>query len=110
MEFGVVEEFLSMEKPFEINFEFPVAHSDMTISIRATAELHHSDPYYIIHSFYFPGSKPGKKNLSLLPVQEIRSLKKGEKRIWVHRDSGRESLLSKALGRAIENLPEEQKE
>jgi hypothetical protein len=90
-----------MKQPFEIKFDFPVAHSDLIISLRATAELHHSDPYYVVDGFYF-ASQNGKQHLSLLPAQEIKQIKKGHVHTWVHKDSGRESLLSLAIGKAIE--------
>ena len=92
----------AMDKPFEIKFDFPLAHSDQTIKIRATASLHHSEPYYVVEDFHFAGSKTGTNQLSILPAQEIKEVKKGKTRTWVHRDSERESLLSQALGDAIQ--------
>lgn len=91
-----------MEKPFEIKFDFPLAHSDLTITLKATAELHHSDPYYVIDAFHFASQKPLKDQVSVLPAQEIKRIKRGTSHAWVHRDSDRESLLSIAIGRAIE--------
>lgn len=92
-----------MEKSFEIKFDFPVAHSDISVALKATAELHHSDPYYIVHSFRYPSTDTHKQTISILPVQEIKVLEKGKQRLWVHRDSERESLLSRALGKAIDS-------
>ena len=89
-----------MKKPFGIRFDFPLAHSEQTISIKATATLHHSDPYYVVDDFQFAGRKIQKNQLSVLPVQEIELEKKSG--AWVHRDSGKESLLSQAIGAAIE--------
>ena len=90
-----------MDKPFEIKFDFPLAHSDQTIKIRATALLHQSDPYYIVEDFHFAGAQTGTNQLSILPAQEIKEVNKGKTRTWVHRESERESLLSQALGEAI---------
>ncbi|HUR64971.1 MAG TPA: hypothetical protein VMZ03_01365 [Chitinophagaceae bacterium] len=91
-----------MEQPFEIKFDFPLAHSDLYISLKATAELHHSDPYYVIDNFYFAPTDLKKSDLSILPAQEIKQIRRGGSKVWVHCDSERESLLSMALGKAIE--------
>lgn len=92
-----------MKQQFEINFDFPVAHSDVKILLRATVELHHSDPYYVVHDFRYDGKGDRQNRLSILPSQEIRYLKKAKEGSWVHCDSDRESLLSLAIGKAIEN-------
>ena len=89
-----------MKKPFGIKFDFPLAHSEQTISIKARDSLHHSDPYYVVDDFQFAGRKILKDQLSVLPVQEVKLEKKSG--AWVHRDSGKESLLSQAIGNAIE--------
>ena len=91
-----------MSKPFEIKFNFPLEHSLHTIPLKATAELHHSEPYYVIDGFYFDSQKPGRSTLSLLPSIQIKYKKIAGKGIWVHKDSERESALSQAIGKAIE--------
>lgn len=93
-----------MDKPFAIHFEFPVEHSGFTVAVKATAQLHHSEPYYVVHAFHLANSKsPGPvPPISILPAQEIKYLKKGNTGSWVHKDSERESMLSLALGKAIE--------
>ena len=96
-----------MNRPFEIDFDFPLAHSDLIISLRATAELHHSDPYYVVDDFYVRDSK--KPELSILPSQQIKKVTRGTAKVWVHKDSGRESLLSIAIGKAIENAMRQRK-
>ena len=90
------------EQPFEVKFDFPLAHSNLTISLQATAELHHSDPYYVVDQFHFAGSKPSKTEPSLLPPLELIQVKRGNSMIWVHRDSEKESALSIAIGKAID--------
>lgn len=94
-----------MEKPFRIKFDFPLSHSDVIVALNATAELHHSDPYYVVHSFSFAGSGNRGAGISLLPPQEVKLLKRGTLRRWVHKDSEKESELSLALGKAIEANP-----
>ena len=90
-----------MNQPFEIDFDFPLAHSDLIISLRAIAEPHHSDPYYVVDDFHVRGSK--QNELSILPSQQIKQVSRSASKVWVHKDSGRESLLSIAIGKAIEN-------
>ncbi len=91
-----------MDQPFKIKFDFPVANSSLTISLKATARLHHSDPYYVVEDFSFDEHVPGKSYPSVLPPQELKVTGKGKTKKWVHRDSERESLLSEKIGEAID--------
>ena len=91
-----------MNSPFEIKFEFPLAHSDLAVSLRATVTVHHSDLYYVVDNFHFAGINYRQRELALLPVQEIQKVRRGDVEIWVHKESHCESQLSIALGRAIE--------
>jgi len=91
-----------MNQPFEIKFDFPLAHSDLIVSLTATAELHHSTPYYKVDHFYFNRLQPETDDLSVLPAQEIKKILRGKTTVWVHKDSERESLLSLAIGKAID--------
>ncbi len=94
-------------KPFEVNFDFPVASSNLKISLRATAALHHSEPYYLVQNFYLTNSDESKGRLSVLPEQQIKRIKRGNEFVWVHKDSEKESELSIAIGKGIEKaLPE----
>ena len=91
-----------MSKPFEIKFNFPLEHSLHTIPLKATVELHHSEPYYVVDGFHFDGHKPSRATLSLLPGVQLQYKKIAGKGAWVHKDSERESALSQAIGKAIE--------
>jgi hypothetical protein len=88
---------------FEIRFDFPVASSNLKISINATVELHHSEPYFLVHNFYFPEGKEVNRKHSILPNQEIIRINRNGSYSWVHKDSEQESELSLAIGRGIEN-------
>ena len=89
--------------PFEIKFDFPVASSDLKISLNATAELHHSEPYYLVHNFHLMDSKKNEDHHSVLPDQQIRRVRRNGSYVWVHRDSEKESELSIAIGAGIES-------
>ena len=91
-----------MNPPFEIEFDFPLAHSDLIVSLRATAEIHHSEIYYVVKNFHFAGAKPKENEVSMIPEQEIKSVNRNGNAIWVHRESERESQLSKAIGKSLE--------
>jgi hypothetical protein len=93
-----------MDKPFDIQFDFPVEQSGFTVALKAIAQLHHSEPYYVVHSFHLADSRAVRPlpPISILPAQEIKYLSKGDTGSWVHKDSERESMLSLALGKAIE--------
>jgi hypothetical protein len=93
-----------MKKPFEIIFDFPLADPDFIITLKATAELHHSQPYYVVDDFHLIESKTPMTEASILPPQEIKLIEEGSEKLWVHKDSGRETLLSMALGKAIEKV------
>ena len=93
-------------RPFEIKFDFPVASSDLKISLNATAELHHSEPYYVVHNFHLTNGKKNKDHHSILPPQEVKRIKRNGSYAWMHKDSEQESDLSIAIGEGIEsNLP-----
>lgn len=97
-----------MDQPFEIKFDFALAHSDWIIPLKATAEPHHSELYYVVDHFRFAGTIPAKNDLSVIPPQEIKEVIHGSSKVWVHKDSERESLLSLAIGKAIEKELKEQ--
>lgn len=84
-----------------IHFTFPLENTH-SIPISAMAEAHHSDLYYVVHSFYRTDVKD-KNDFSLLPQQEVMQINQQGKTKWVHRDSQKETLLSKIIGKAIEN-------
>lgn len=91
-----------MKRAFEIRFDFPLAHSDLIFSLTAVAEIHHSEPYYSVDHFHFAGAHPAGNDISILPAQEIKQITRGNTRVWVHKDSERESMLSLAMGKAID--------
>jgi hypothetical protein len=91
-----------MKQRFEIKFDFAIAHSDFVIPLMASAELHHSVPYYVVNNFHVVGTETRKNQTSILPPQEIKLIKREEGEVWVHRESERESMLSIAIGKAIE--------
>jgi hypothetical protein len=91
-----------MKQPFEIEFDFPLAGSDLIISFKAKATLHHSDPYYVVEDFHNASIRPHENDPSVFPSQEIRQVDRSSSCVWVHKDSDRESLLSLAIGKGIE--------
>ena len=91
-------------RPFEIKFDFPVASSNLKISLNATVEQHHSETYYKIRKFYLANSEENNEYHSVLPDQEIKRIKRNGSYVWVHKDSERESDLSIAIGAGIESI------
>ena len=94
--------FRDMKQPLEIIFDFPLAAPDFIISLKATAELHHSDPYWVVDNFHSVDKTVKEDHSSIFPTQEIKLNERGSSGSWVHRDSGRETVLSVAIGKAIE--------
>ena len=91
-------------RPFEIKFDFPVASSNLKISLNATVNLHHSEPYFAVHDFYLSDSTKNKGHHSVLPEQEIKRINRNGSYVWVHKDSEKESELSLAIGKGIESI------
>ena len=91
-----------MSQPFEIEFEFHLAPSNLIIPLKATAELHHSEPYYRIENIQVAGTDPAANQAPVLPEFEIKRIEQDSSAVWVHCDSEKESLLSIAAGNAIE--------
>ena len=90
-----------MDMPFEIKFDFAPEYSPYTIALKARVRLHASETYYVVDSFLFEKTDQSKSSRSILPEIEIKYLKTATKGIWVHKDSERESLLSRTIGQAI---------
>jgi hypothetical protein len=96
--------FKAMYRPFEIKFDFPLEHSPQAIPLKAKVQLHPSDAYYLVDSFFFDKTNQPGSLISILPDIEIKYLKTAGKGIWVHKDSELESVLSRAIGNAIEKI------
>jgi hypothetical protein len=93
---------LRMEKPFTVVFDFPLEHSQQSLKLCATVQLHHSSPYYVVDRFRLKDQVHDGKAVSLLPRVEIERIVQDGKQVWVDKDSKRSSLLSIAIGKAIE--------
>jgi hypothetical protein len=91
-------------RPFEVRFDFPVASSNLKISLNATVKLHHSEPYFVVHNFYLANNKNDQSHHSILPDQEIKRIKRDGSFVWVHKDSEKESELSLAIGAGLESI------
>jgi len=91
-----------MSQPFEIQFDFHLGPSGLIIPLKATAELHHSEPYYRIENIQLAGDNPAANHAPVLPEFEIKRVEQDSTATWVHCDSEKETLLSIAAGNAIE--------
>lgn len=91
-----------MEKSFDIIFDFPVAHSSLTVPLKAPVQLYHPDHYCVVDSFCIEKREWPSSHLSLSPKADIQCLNEGNKIAGVHLNFGRKPLLSLATGTAIE--------
>ena len=89
-----------MEKPFQIQFDYPFEELGLSIKLKATATLHHSNPYYVVQHFKLAKQSDGARDL--LPEIQIEAITVNGKKSWVHTDSKRESELSRVVGEAID--------
>lgn len=88
---------------FKINFDMPIRGSNITIPMTATAELHHSEPYYVLRNIEIVKKQPGIETEGVFIRElKIKKRKEGHDTMWLHCDTGRESDLSRSAGRAIE--------
>lgn len=78
--------------------------SNLKLSLNATAELYHSEPHFSVHDFYRPARTKNKGHHSVLHEQGIKRIKRNDSDVWVHKDSGKESELSLAIGKGIERI------
>lgn len=83
---------------FDVNFDYSLSEN-ITIHLTAAVQLQHSIPHYTISNFHFQESPGGKP---LLNDIDIMAIKKNNDISWVHTDSRKETILSAAIGKAIE--------
>ena len=79
---------------YHIAFDVQIENSTTFVHLSAMAELHHSDHYYLVKDFKM-GNQQKEIPLPAIAVKKING-------IWVHTESGKETLLSDAIGKAIE--------
>ena len=83
---------------FTVDFNYALS-GNITVVLNAKAELHHSNPYYLITDFHL---KDHQGKSSLLPDIKIKAVRDEDGICWVHTDSNTESILSRSIGKAIE--------
>lgn len=89
-----------MKTEFSFNVEFDYALSEnISLKLTANAELHNSIPHYHITDFQI---KNNPHPYPLLPDIDIMAIKQQSGISWVHTDSMKETILSVAVGKAIE--------
>jgi len=89
-----------MEKDISFDVDFDYALSE-NIAIRLTAkvQLRHSTPHYLVSDFHFKDKPNGSPLLNDVNIMAISNKKNTS---WVHVDSRKETVLSMAIGKAIE--------
>ncbi|WP_127132820.1 hypothetical protein [Pseudoflavitalea rhizosphaerae] len=91
------------KKEFRIDFNMPIRGSEIVVPMTAIAELHHSEPYYLLRSIeIIPVKQDKPKGEIFIRELRIKEIKGNNESIWVHCDTGRESELSRSAGLAIE--------
>lgn len=83
---------------FDVDFDYALSEN-ITLHLSANVQLQHSIPHYTVSNFHFQESREGKP---LLNDIDITAIKKENGISWVHTDSRKETLLSAAIGKAIE--------
>jgi hypothetical protein len=79
---------------YPIWFSFAVDAVKIRLTLEAEVQEHHSNTYYIVSNFQIPGHR-GNAVLPPITIERTNGL-------WVHRDSGKATNLSTAVGEAIE--------
>jgi hypothetical protein len=83
---------------FDVDFDYALSEN-ITIRLTANVQLHHSIPHYVVSNFRFKNNPQGSPLLDDVNIVAI-SNKKGIS--WVHADSRKETVLSMAIGKVIE--------
>jgi len=92
--------FMNTNTTFSIDFDYALSDS-ILIRLTATVQPQHSVPHYLVTNFHFkshPGESPALPDISLVALRREGSIS------WVHTDSRKETLLSVAVGKAIERM------
>jgi hypothetical protein len=89
---------MNPDKSFDVDFDYALSEH-VTLTLSARVELHHSEPHYFVSDFHFRNN-PGPNQL--LPDIEIMAVKVNDGISWIHTDSFKETILSIAVGKAIE--------
>ena len=79
---------------YPIRFSFAVDAAKIRLTLEAEVQEHQSEIYYIVSNFQIPGYR-GKPVLPPVTIQRANGL-------WVHRDNGKATDLSTAIGAAID--------
>ena len=83
---------------FDVDFDYSLSEN-ITIHLTANVQLQHSVPHYTVSNFHFKDNQDGSP---LLNDIDIMAIKKANGISWVHCDSRKETVLSIAIGNAIE--------
>ena len=81
---------------YTIAFDFDIRPAKMKIPLMADVELHFSEPHYIVRNIRMPYQTKDQPVLPEVDLKKVRG-------IWVHSESGKESELSLAIGKAIDS-------
>ena len=94
-----------MAQVFDLEFEFPL--EDLSLRMKATVEQYPVAEIYKVHSFEYIPDEFSMAVLQYCSLEDIiiQCIEKDDQQKWVHKDSGKESELSKAVGLAIEKIP-----
>jgi hypothetical protein len=90
--------FMKKDISFDVDFNYALSEN-IIIRLTAYVQLTHSTPHYIISNFHFKDNPGG---CSLLNDINIMATKDEKGINWVHTDSKKETMLSLAIGKAIE--------
>ncbi|MHA4811528.1 hypothetical protein ACX0G9_25760 [Flavitalea flava] len=84
-----------MNQPvFTITFQYALDGSSIIVPLTAEVQGNPESPFYVVQNFHTQHHREG----TVLPAVEIKRLEG----FWVHRDSEKESLISQAIGLAID--------
>jgi hypothetical protein len=86
------------QNSFSVEFNYALSDT-ITLKLTASVELKHSLPHYNVSNFHFKNHSSGT---SLLPDIDIMAIRRNNEISWIHTDSYKETLLSMAVGKAIE--------
>lgn len=95
----------SLEKQsFVIRFDIWLVKLNKVLTMQAIAQCDTNEATYLVHSFSISAKTLQVQNPKLvMPYMSIHRIERDGKKIWVHATSEKETVISAAIGKAIES-------
>jgi len=92
------------KQSFVIRFDIWLVKSNKVLTMQAIAQRDKDDATFLVHSFSISAKTLQVQNDKLvMPYMPIHRIERDGQTIWVHAISEKETVISSAMGKAIES-------